>query len=530
MSPLVVKFVSVGVRVLAVLGMIQVRRPSTNFLPRDSRSLDRSIRRRSTGMTVAFQLTLLIVFGLDPFFVQADDKLRFDARAALLKSTEFFRSRVAVEGGYVFRYSPDLKLREGEEKTGPMQVWIEPPSTPAVGMAYLEAYRASGEKLLLQAAQETASCLIRGQLHSGGWSNDIQFDPEQRKLNAYRVDGPAKPKARNITTLDDNKSQACVRFLAELDRELEFGDRRVHEATLYALDALMKFQYPNGAWPQRFSTEIDPKDFPVVPAAYPKTWSREFPKEDYTGYYTLNDNTHVDTLRLMLTAHEVYRDERYLKSAIKGGEFLLLAQMPDPQPAWAQQYNSRMEPSWARKFEPPAISGGESQKVIETLIYLYQETGDQRFYDSAKKAYDWLTTVVLPAGGLARFYELGTNRPLYFTTDYVLTYKDDDLPTHYGFIVKNGLAKLDERLRKFANLKGSELREYTERQHKPKKIEIPSEKAVREVIQNLDERGAWVESGKLSTYKGENLPTKVITSQTFIKNIDVLSRFTASRN
>lgn len=460
----------------------------------------------------------------------ADERLHSEARAALLKSVEFFHGRVAVEGGYVFRYSPDLALREGEEKTGPKQVWIEPPATPAVGMAYLEAYRASGEKLLLQAAQETAGCLIRGQLHSGGWSVDIHFDPEGRQAHAYRIDGPAKPKARNISTLDDNKTQACVRFLANLDRELEFKDAKLHEATLYALDALMKFQYPNGAWPQRFSAPIDPKDYPIIPAAYPKTWSREFPKQDYTGYYTLNDNTHVDTLRLMLTAYEIYRDEGYLKSAMKGGDFLLLAQMPEPQPAWAQQYNLRMEPDWARKFEPPAVTGGESQKVVETLIYLYQETGESRFLDAAKKAYAWLAKSVLPAGGLARFYELGTNRPLYFTKEYVLTYEDNDLPTHYGFVVKNGLAKLDERLQKFDKLQGAELREYAERQRRPKKLEVPGEKEVAKAIQSLDERGAWLESGKLSTYKGDDLPKSIITTQTFIRNIDILSRYVASRN
>ena len=51
--------------------------------------------------------------------------------------------------------------------------------------------------------------------------------------------------------------------------------------------------------------------------------------------------------------------------------FLLLAQLPEPQPGWAQQYNIEMEPEWARKFEPPAVTGGESQKVIATLLTLF---------------------------------------------------------------------------------------------------------------------------------------------------------------
>ncbi len=40
----------------------------------------------------------------------------------------------------------------------------------------------------------------------------------------------------------------------------------------------------------------------------------------------------------MLDAWEIYHDERALAAAKKGGDFLLLAQMPDPQPAWCQTF------------------------------------------------------------------------------------------------------------------------------------------------------------------------------------------------
>ena len=50
-------------------------------------------------------------------------------------------------------------------------------------------------------------------------------------------------------------------------------------------------------------------------------------------------------------------------------------------------------------------------------------------------------------GRLARFYELKTNKPLYFTKDYQLTYSDDDMPTHYGFIVSSKLDAIESRYR-----------------------------------------------------------------------------------
>ena len=54
----------------------------------------------------------------------------------------------------------------------------------------------------------------------------------------------------------------------------------------------------------------------------------------------------TDTL---IDAHRVYQDKRFLQALRKLGDFLILAQMPEPQPAWAQQYNYEMKPIWARE-------------------------------------------------------------------------------------------------------------------------------------------------------------------------------------
>ena len=48
--------------------------------------------------------------------------------------------------------------------------------------------------------------------------------------------------------------------------------------------------------------------------------------------------------------------------------------MPDPQPAWAQQYNADMQPVWSRQFEPTAISGRESQAAMWALLKLTAAT------------------------------------------------------------------------------------------------------------------------------------------------------------
>ena len=62
-----------------------------------------------------------------------------------------------------------------------MTVWVQPPGTPAVGTAMLEAYQRTGEPAVLDAALDAGRALVRGQMHSGGWTNRIEFDPDDRK-------------------------------------------------------------------------------------------------------------------------------------------------------------------------------------------------------------------------------------------------------------------------------------------------------------------------------------------------------------
>ena len=127
------------------------------------------------------------------------------------RAVGFFREHVAREGGYVFRYSEDLARREGEERGGATTAWVQPPGTPAVGMAFLTAHEATGDPYYLDAARETALALVRGQLRSGGWDNRIEFDPEERARYSYRVDPerPAPATSPPSTTTRPSPPCAC---------------------------------------------------------------------------------------------------------------------------------------------------------------------------------------------------------------------------------------------------------------------------------------------------------------------------------
>jgi hypothetical protein len=214
----------------------------------------------------------------------------------------------------------------------------------------------------------------------------------------------------------------------------------------------------------------------------------------------------------------VYTDRRYRASAERAGDFLVLAQMPEPQPAWAQQYDKDMAPVWSRAFEPPAVTGGESQGILEALIRLYRASGDEKYLKPIPAAIEYLRRSRRPDGRLARFYELKTNRPMYFERDaqgkHQPTYSDERLASGYGYVVESRLDRIEAEYQKVVG--GNREQPQRARKLTPKLI-----KQARDMISSMDSRGAWVEKGRLRHYDLEP-EGGIIDSRTFGRNVKVL--------
>jgi hypothetical protein len=478
----------------------------------------------------------MLLLGLSMEVVRADDvdaELRSKASAAMRKAAEYYLSKVAVRGGYVYHYSPDLTRRWGEGVATGDQIWVQPPGTPTVGMAYLAAYRATGEKFYLDAARQAADALIYGQLKSGGWQNCVDFNPRGERLNQYRN---GKGGGSNNSTLDDGISQSAIRFMSQLDQALEFRDAAVHQSATIALDALLKAQYSNGAFPQVWTDRRSSpgsgdsrSESPTLRASYPAyDWRSEGRIKNYWDMYTLNDGLAGTVTQTLLDVHSIYKEPKYREALARLGDFLILAQMPDPQPAWSQQYSYDMHPIWARRFEPAAVTGSESQDAIETLMKISAATGDKRYLEPIPRALAYLKRSRLPDGRLARYYELKTNRPLYMTRrgdEYSLTYDDSDLPDHYGWKVASRLEAIEAE---FAALRREGLQSGGQRS------EVRGQKAladeVCQIIAALDEQGRWI-----SVYSGEPLVgqpkfrmgEQYLSSAVFSRNLEALSKYLA---
>ncbi len=372
---------------------------------------------------------------------------------ALKKALGFTRANLSFAGGYAARWSRDLKESRTSEVNSPSMISIEAPGTPVIGQQFLRAWQVTGDPLYLQGAREVAQALMWTQLASGGWGTTHDFALTSARRLHYRRDLEAGDTERGKrgahTTLDDDKTQFALQFLLEFAQITESGmQEQARVALNFGLDALLAAQMPNGGWPQGFNGPADP-NLPVKKPELPDEWTRTHAKLDYTPYATLNDNNLVSVCALLLRAYEITGEDRFQLAVKKLGDFLVLAQCPEPQPGWAQQYDAEMRPAWARKFEPPCVSSVESLGALNTLHTIWLATGDARYREPFESALAWLESVRLPDGQFARFYELHSNKPLYFVKDtYELTYDDSNMPTHYGFKI----ADLQEDIDKFKKL------------------------------------------------------------------------------
>lgn len=453
---------------------------------------------------------------------------RVEIESGLKRAAVFFREQVATEGGYLWAYSEDLSLREGENVADDRTVWVQPPGTPTVGLAFLRAWQVTGDTYYLEAAQAAGHCLVRGQLRSGGWPYQIPFDAKQRSKLDFRVEKASNDSNKSVkkqSVLDDNTTQEALRFLVLLDEALRFNDAQIHEASQYGLDAVLEAQFPNGAFSQVFfgATEQDVSAYPVKQAEYPPEGTEPTHEKNYHVFYTFNDNLMRDVNRLFFAAWEVYTNTAYLTAAKKVGGFMKLAQMPEPQPAWAQQYDFQMRPCWARKFEPASVTGGESQAIINALAELYLVTGDASWLEPIPRAIAYLKRSRLADGRLARFYELRTNKPIYFTKQYVLTYSDADMPTHYGFKINYGVA--ESTLEKYGAMTAKARAKACERLRQGGyRALVPNVGASAEgaatVLKAQDEKGRWVTQEPLVSAHGSRI--KAVSCSVFVKNVAIL--------
>ena len=345
----------------------------------------------------------LLLFSL-PAFAQAPPKA--EVLSAMKKAAGFFSTKASINGGYVWTISEDFTRHYGEIPARNSQIWVQA-GTPLVGMTLLNAYDATGDKFYLDGAYKAGDVLVLGQRPAGGWHYLVDFN--QNGVQDWYRDHASKFKwgmeeqrfFNGNATFDDANSQDATRFLLRL--YVTTRNEKYKRPLRKALDFILTAQYTNGAFPQRYPLHYD-----FVHDGFP----------DYTSYYTLNDGATVAAIEVLVKAYEQLGDQKYLDAARRAVDFLVAVQGPEDQAGWAEQYHpDTMQPVKARTHEPAGFVVRESEQVIETLEMFYEMTGDRRYLRPIPLCLNWFDRLNKEAvefkRPVARYYELGTNLPVY---------------------------------------------------------------------------------------------------------------------
>ena len=392
------------------------------------------------------------------------------AENALEKGISFFRS-LAIEGGYVYH---------------------QPPGTPAVGMSFLKAFNIAGNPEFLKAAEGAADALIKGQNDLGGWEHKIYFD---------------RPTGRKVS-FDDDQTQSAISFLMALDQVLD--KPALTSSIQKALQMMIRSQLENGGWPHQYPVQ-----------------------GNYHDFATFNDQGINDCIRVMIEADKFYGKEEYRKSLQKVGRFMMISQLPPPQPGWAQQYNQFLQPAWARTFEPPAVCPSASVHNLHSLIDLYLHTLERKYLEPIPDALRWLKASRLPNGMWGRFLELGTNKALYYDRGRIRVDSLHQLSlerrTGYGYEVdlEQAISDVIDRFKKVQGFQDVEISDQSQR----KKLVMLADK-VEEILESQDDLGRWVvpqdkfrKNIPANKWNGEYRVEDRISSKLFNDNIQVLCEF-----
>ncbi len=420
-----------------------------------------------------------------------------DVVAAMKRATGYMVNEISCNGGYLWTYSADLSRRWGEAPARESQIWVQG-GTPDMGHCFLDLYDATGDSYYLDCAKRAANALVYGQHPLGGWHYFIDFDIEglarwyENVFSNFKWGMEEYRHYYGNCTFDDASTTAPAQFLFRL--YMTTLDPSYRPPLLKSLDFILMSQYPNGAWPQRYPLRHD-----FVHDGLP----------DYTSLYTFNDEVITGNIELLFGAYEQLGDERYLKAARRGMDFIIIAQGPEDQPAWADQHGMDLVPAWGRTHEPAGYMTRYTISNIRALERYYLMTGDRRYLKPIPPALGWLEKSALERlqDGrlkLARRYEVGTNLPLYnLRTDkvnelgYGLWRQSNEPDSNVAYRTVD-IASMRREYERIAALSPEDARaEYVRRRDNVSTHERVSPSGIENLIASLDKRGAWVENVKV---------------------------------
>jgi PelA/Pel-15E family pectate lyase len=307
-------------------------------------------------------------------------------------------------------------------------------SPSAHAIRWDRAQRENAQWFRSDEGKQVVENVLAMQLPCGGWDKNLERTMDMAKpLSDSNRKKFAQREDRG--TIDNGATYTQLRLLARAYSATQ--DEKFRDSFDKGLDFLLTAQYENGGWPMYFPLR--------------------------KGYYThihFNDNSVAGVLNLMQDIADgdapfdfvdAQRRDRARTATAKGIDCILKCQVVvnGKRTAWCAQHDEKtLKPASARAYEPVSLSGQESVGLVEFLMRADEPSPE--VIAAVRDAVAWLEEVKIkgirvvrvntPQGSdravkedpdappiWARFYEIGTNRPIFIGRDTVIRDKFSDI-------------------------------------------------------------------------------------------------------
>jgi PelA/Pel-15E family pectate lyase len=287
-------------------------------------------------------------------------------------------------------------------------------------------------------AVRIAGIIVSFQTPAGGWSKNLNltaqarvpgesFAPDNNSRYSGKSDFDAAPAGHwdYVGTFDNNATITELRFLAKVitaDKTRQV--KPLKKSFERGMDYIFAAQYPNGGWPQ--------------------VWPLQ---GGYHDAITYNDDAMINILNLLRDVSAgtnefglaSNKSRRLAAAGLQRGLACVLASqimVNGQRTVWCQQYDAlTLQPVSARNYEMPSAASRESADIM--MFLMTQPHPDAKIVESVNAAAAWFEKTqirdmefkvvpgkgrhLVPAPGhgpiWARFYEIGTDRPIFGDRD-----------------------------------------------------------------------------------------------------------------
>lgn len=257
-----------------------------------------------------------------------------------------------------------------------------------------------------------ADSIVQYQLSDGGWRKDMTT---------------SNSGSWGKSTIDNDATTSQIKVLAKTYNQTK--NTKYLTACQKGIDLLLNGQYSNGGWPQVFNDA-----------------------GTYHAHITYNDNAMIHVMNLLTevskksgdyTFIDSTRASRASSSIQKGIQCILNTQIivNGVKKAWCQQHDEvTLKPASARAYELPSNCTSESVSIVNYLKGISNPGAE--ITNAINSAVNWFAQVkilgikVVDTGNdrivvndttappiWARFYEIGTNKPMFVDRDGSIHYQ-----------------------------------------------------------------------------------------------------------